>query len=130
MGFYKTTPIHSHNQALKIRLVLRIVYWYWFFLIFVFNSMPIIKLLFLTLNFGFCKIGLGHSNNQTLSHFETLTRCAYMPKIMLWSNIKSVSLVYAWKFQNIIVQTQMFNHMCYLQHTIVHTWTFNYMWYL
>ncbi len=49
-----------------------------FFLIFVFNSMPIIKLSFFTVNFGFCKIGLGHSNNQTLSHFKTtLSVCTY-----------------------------------------------------
>ncbi len=66
LGFYKTTPIHSHNQTLKINLALGLAYWTWFLFIFVLNSMPITKLFFSTPNLGFCKMGHHHSHNQTL----------------------------------------------------------------
>jgi len=73
--------------------------------------MPIIKFFFFTLNLGCCKIGLGHSNNQTLSHFKTTLLVCIYAQIYAMVKHKKVSLVYAQKFQNTILQTQMFDHM-------------------
>jgi hypothetical protein len=129
LSFYKTIPIHSHNQTLKISLALGLAYWTRFLFIFVFNSMPITKLFYSTPNLEFCKMGPHHSHNQTLkvipcsrpciltftsSHFcvqlidhhQTLSHsktslfvCIYMLTNTHMGEHKKISFVKIWNFE-------------------------------
>ncbi len=81
LSFYKTTPIHSHNQTLKISLALGLAYWTWFLFIFAFDSITITKLSFPTPNLGFCKIGPHHFHNQTLKVIPCSRPCIFLGQI-------------------------------------------------